>query len=276
MPPVENTLRPVSQAYGERVPAGYALQVGEIDVLVVSDGVLPLPAAAMQNNADMQEAFGWPLNVMVARSGEQTILVDAGLGGQFEGFPRGGQFPRRLDAAGIQLESITDVVITRMHMDHVGGLLADAVKQRLSPDVRVHVAAAEVASWAVREPVPVTRPTTAARFLDMYWKQLRSFEDRFEVAPGVEVRLAGGYSPGYSVVDLHSGGMRLMFAGDAMFPVAFGNPDWQKEPAPVRRLFQELADNGGLLVAAHLAFPSMGRVAVNGDAFRWVPVFWDF
>ena len=30
---------------GELVPSRYALRVGEIDVLVVSDGVLPMPAA---------------------------------------------------------------------------------------------------------------------------------------------------------------------------------------------------------------------------------------
>ena len=36
----------------ELVPSRYALQVGEIDVLVVSDGVLPLPTATLATNAD--------------------------------------------------------------------------------------------------------------------------------------------------------------------------------------------------------------------------------
>src|SRR3546814_3336660 len=67
------------------------------------------------------DAFDWPLNVLVVRSGDQTILVDAGLGGEFPGFPRAGQFPQRLAAAGIDLASVTDVVLTHMHMDHVGG-----------------------------------------------------------------------------------------------------------------------------------------------------------
>ncbi|MEH2492245.1 hypothetical protein V1280_008184 [Bradyrhizobium sp. AZCC 2230] len=30
-----------------------------------------------------------------------------------------------------------------------------------------------------------------------------------------------------------------------------------------------------MMVATHMPFPSVGHVAVAGDAFRWVPVFWD-
>lgn len=289
----------------ELVPSRYALRIGEIEVLVVSDGVLPLPTATMATNASPadlatwlddnflpRDAFDWPLNVMVARSGAQTILVDAGLGGQFAGFPRAGQFPQRLAAAGIDLESVTDVVITHMHMDHVGGLLVDDVKRRLRPDVRIHVSATEVEFWTSPDfsntvmptPVPDVLRSTAASFYNEYRDRLQIFEDRHEVAPGVVVRLTGGHTPGHSVVDLASGGERLMFAGDAMFLVAFDHPGWYngfehdpEESARVRiGLFRELAQNGGLLVAAHLPFPSVGRVAADGDAFRWVPVIWDY
>jgi glyoxylase-like metal-dependent hydrolase (beta-lactamase superfamily II) len=301
--PATQAAAPVPQQ--ELVPSRYALQVGEIDVLVVSDGVLPLPTTTMATNAapadlatwldDMfmpREMFDWPLNVLVARSGEQIILVDAGLGGQFPGFPRAGQFPQRLAAAGIDLSFVTDIVITHMHMDHVGGLLVDGVKQRLRPDVRIHVAAEEVAFWAVPDfshtvmpkPVPPVLRETATRFLELYQDNLRIFRDRHDVAPGVSVRLTGGHTPGHSVVDLVSGGERLLFAGDAMFPVAFDHPEWQNgfehDPEAAARvrfaLFRELAENSGLLVASHLPFPSVGRVAADGDRFRWVPVIWDF
>jgi glyoxylase-like metal-dependent hydrolase (beta-lactamase superfamily II) len=302
---VDNTLRPASQGSEELVPSRYGLRVGEIDVLVVSDGVLPLPTKTMATNVDPadlanwldqmfmpRDAFDWPLNVLVVRSGDRTILVDSGLGSQFPDFPRAGQFPLRLAAAGIDLASVTDVVITHMHMDHVGGLLVDGVKERLRPDVRIHVAAAEVEFWAspdfshtsMPSPVPDVLRSTATRFLNEYHKQLRIFEDEYEVAPGVVVRLTGGHTPGHSVVDLTSGGERLTFAGDAVFPVGFDHPEWHngfehdpEESARVRvRLFRELAESGGLLVATHLPFPSVGRVAVDGDVFRWVPVIWDY
>lgn len=302
---VDNTPRPASHSHEELVPSRYALKVGDIDVLVVSDGVLPLPAATMATNAAPAELadwldhmflppdkFDWPLNVLVVRSGAQTILVDAGLGSQFPGFPRAGQFPSRLEAAGIDLAAVTDVVLTHLHMDHVGGLLADGVKERLRADVRIHVTDAEVKFWAapdfsrtvMPEAVPPVLRATATQFLAAYGDRLQVFQETHEVAPGVVARRTGGHTPGHCVVDLASGGKRLMFAGDAVFPVNFEHPGWKngfehdpEEASRVRdRLFAELVANGGLLVAAHLPFPSLGRVMADGAAFRYVPLFWDY
>ncbi|KQO69365.1 MBL fold metallo-hydrolase [Methylobacterium sp. Leaf111] len=290
----------------ELVPSRYAVRIGEIDVLVVSDGVLPLPTKMLGHNVepavravwlkDMflpQDAFDWSLNVVLVRSGDQTILIDAGLGLDPNlNLPRAGQLVRRLDAVGIDLGSVTDVVLTHMHMDHVGGLLVDGVKERLRSDLRIHVAAAEVRFWEAPDFTHVNMPegfpealrAAAQRFAREYRSQIRLFEEEHEVAPGVVVLRTGGHTPGHSVVRLASGGDRLTFAGDAVFSVGFEHPDWHngfehdpEEAERVRvRLLRELAATGEQLIATHLPFPSVGRVAVDGDAFRWIPVFWDY
>lgn len=300
------TSRPGRPARDELVPSRYAVRVGEIDVLVVSDGVLPLPTAMLAHNAnpavraawldDMflpPDAFDWALNVVVVRSGGQTILIDAGLGLDPDlHLPRAGQLIKRLEAAGIDLSSVTDVVLTHMHMDHIGGLLVDGVKDRLRPDLRIHVATAEVKFWESPDFSQTSMPpgfpdairSTAKRFMKDYRSHLRLFEEQYEVAPGVVVYRTGGHTPGHSVVRLASGGKGLTFAGDAVFTVGFEQPDWHNgfehdpnEAARVRiRLLRELAETGEMLVATHLPFPSVGHVAVDGDVFRWVPVYWDY
>lgn len=302
-PSIASQARPVSE---DLVPSRYVQRVGDIDVMVISDGVLPLPTKMLAHNADPSvraawlhdmflppDAFDWALNVVVVRRGDQTILIDAGLGADPDlHLPRAGQLIRRLEAAGIELSDVTDVVLTHLHMDHIGGLLIDGVKQQLRPDLRIHVAAAEVKFWespdfsrtAMPPGFPDALRSTAKRFVKEFRGQLRTFEEKQEVAPGVIVTRTGGHTPGHSVVRVASGGDALTFAGDAIFAVGFEQPDWHngfehdpEEAARVRvRLLRELAETGEMLVATHLPFPSVGRVAIDGEAFRWVPVFWDY
>jgi glyoxylase-like metal-dependent hydrolase (beta-lactamase superfamily II) len=284
---LDMTSHPVRSGPDELVPSRYALKVGEIEVLVVSDGVLTLPGAMLGHNADPAvraawlndmflppDVLEWALNVVVVRSGGRTILVDAGLGSDPNlNLPRAGRLALRLEEAGIDLSSVTDVVLTHMHMDHIGGLLVDGVRERLRKDLRVHVAAAEVKFWAAPDFSRVSMPpgfpdalrSAANRFLNEYQSQLRPFDEKYEVVPGVVVSRTGGHTPGHSVVRLASGGDRLTFAGDAVFAVGFEHPDWYngfehdpEEATRVRvRLLRELAAAREPLVATHLPFPSV-------------------
>jgi len=289
----------------DAVPSRYPLKVGDIDVLVVSDGVLSLPGPMLGHNADpairtawFEEKFlpsdelEWALNVIVVQSGDRTILIDAGMGAAFPELPRAGRTIQRLEAAGIDLTTVTDVVIPHLHMDHIGGLLIPGVKARLPADLRIHVAEAEVKFWASPDFSQVSMPTgfpdalrqTASRFLEEYRSQLHTFKESHEVAPGVLVTRIGGHTPGHSVVRLASRGERLTFAGDAVFPVGFDHPEWYngfdhypEEAARVRvALLQELAANREALVATHLSFPAVCHVAIDGNVFRWVPGPWEY
>ena len=79
------TSRPDRPVLDELVPSRYALRVGEIDVMVVSDGVLSLPGAMLGHNVDpvvraawLEDMFlppdvlEWALNVVLVRGGGRT------------------------------------------------------------------------------------------------------------------------------------------------------------------------------------------------------------
>ena len=92
------------------VPSRYAVRVGEIDVLVVSDGVLSLPGAMLGHNVDPAvrkvwfddmflppDVLEWALNTVVVRSGGRTILMNSGIGGAFPDLRRAGLWAQRLE-----------------------------------------------------------------------------------------------------------------------------------------------------------------------------------
>ena len=300
----EVSTRPRTQL-DELVPSRYAVKVGDIEVIVISDGVLAPPAESMATNADAKslnawlddrllphDSFGWALNAVVVKTPKQTILIDSGLGEEYPDFPRAGHLIQRLEAAGVRLGSVTDVVLTHMHFDHVGGLLAHGVKQQLRSDLRMHLSATEAKFWEKPDFSKTAMPPDLADlarkasldFLKEYSSYLHFFEREAQVADGVTVSLTGGHTPGHSVVRVESGNDKLMFGGDAIFPVSFEHPEWHngfehdpEEATRVRlRLMAELAASGSWLVSTHMPFPSVGRVVAAGDLYRWVPVQWDY
>ncbi|MBB6427118.1 MBL fold metallo-hydrolase [Sphingopyxis sp. JAI128] len=303
---INTILKSDGPAIDEPVPSRYALNVGDIEILVISDGILPIPSHVLAHNVEPdvlddwldaqflpREIAEWPLNVLVVRSGDQVILVDAGLGMDPNlKLEKAGRLVQRLEAAVIALSSITDVVITHMHMDHIGGLVIDGTHERLRSDLRVHVAAAEVEFWKdpdfsktlMPQGFPDALRATAKRFMEQYGSQIRTFETEAQVAPGVTAQLTGGHTPGHCIVRVASRGDRLTFVGDAIFQVGFEQPEWfngfehdPEEAARVRiGLLRQFAETREAFVATHLPFPSIYHVAMAGDAFRAVPAVWDY
>lgn len=289
----------------ELVPSRYAVNVGDIEVIVISDGVVAPPAESIATNADTNnlnawlddrllahDTFSWGLNAVVVKTPEQTILIDSGLGEEYPDFPRAGHLIQRLAAAGVELGSVTDFVLTHMHFDHVGGLLANGVKQQLRSDLRVHLSAREAKFWEQPDFSKTAMPPALADlarkasldFLREYSSSLHLFDPEAKVADGVTVTVTGGHTPGHSVVRVQSREDKLMFGADAIFPVSFDHPEWHngfehdpEEATRVRlRLMAELAASGSWLVSTHMPFPSVGRVVAAGDLYRWVPAQWDY
>ncbi|MEM1166331.1 MAG: MBL fold metallo-hydrolase [Planctomycetota bacterium] len=293
--------------------AMYPHMIGEVELTVISDGTFGIPPAFLASGESDEPVRAWlraqsmpedvvtsPLNVWLVRvpggaGGERVMLIDTGAGA-LDTFGTGvGRLFGHLDRAGIDPLAITDLAMTHLHTDHIGGALMAAERGLFSESLRVHVARVELEFWggdttamfATHRVGPEigTGLTGAARtFIEAYGSRIAPFDDGAEIAPGVTAHLTPGHTPGHAGFRIESGGRSAMILGDAVNLSTFDNPEWEfffdTEPeAGVRTrraLLGELCEHGELVTATHVSFPALGRVttAPGGERFRFNPITW--
>lgn len=102
---------------------------------------------------------------------------------------------RALEAAGISPESITDVVITHAHHDHMEGV-------RHYPRATVHIQREEYEAGRRYLPDSLS---------------VRLFEEEHALCDGVRVLKIGGHTRGSSIVELWDGEARFVVCGDECY-----------------------------------------------------------
>ena len=125
----------------QKVQSGYLhVMVGKFEVTAISDGTVDLPIEKLlkepvnvTKTALKRSFLEVPTetsdNAYLINTGEKLILVDTGAGQLFG--PTLGKLASNVRAAGYELDQIDDIVLTHLHPDHVGGLMANG--QRAFP-----------------------------------------------------------------------------------------------------------------------------------------------
>ena len=278
--------------------APFRRKVGAIEVVVISDGTLNVPlslalpetpaaeaAALLTSHGLPAEGMPPQINVTLVRTGGETILIDAGSGGNFQ--PTAGKLAENMEAAGIDPASVSKVVFSHAHADHLWGAIDEFDEERF-PKASYLIAAPEWDHWI--------DPSTAATAPD--WLKgmalgsariLKRIESKIErrkagdaVGPGLAYVESAGHTPGHMAVMVESQGERLLIGGDVLThpAISFAKPDWRMradrdhERAVVtrKRMLDQLATDRLPLVGFHLPWPGHGRVERSGTAYRFVPV----
>ena len=87
-----------------------------------------------------------PLNPTVFKNGNRVVLIDTGMGPAASAQnPNFGHLTKNLAAAGFDPATVTDVVISHFHADHINGLLNGA--ELTYPKAQVWVPATEWKYW---------------------------------------------------------------------------------------------------------------------------------
>ncbi len=280
-----------------QAPGYYRMMLGDFEITALSDGTVDLPMDKLLTNikpgvldkalsrAYLKAPVESSVNAYLINTGSKLVLVDTGAAGLFG--PTLGKLMASLKAAGYQPEQIDDVMITHLHPDHVGGLMAG--DKRAFPNAVVHVAKAEADFWlsadnmkkAPAEMQSMFQQATAA--LTPYSKadKLKTFEGDTELVPGIKTLATPGHTPGHTLYAVESKGQKLVLWGDLMHlaAVQFADPsvtiqfdsDSKAAAAQRQKAYADAAKQGYWVAAAHLPFPGIGHVSAEGKGYVWFP-----
>lgn len=262
----------------------HALQVGDISLTVLNDGGFTLPAEYFFNvpgtvAAGLGETVNIGANIWFLRAGERRILVDTGSAEALKQmFPETGQAWDDVLA-----ENHTDIVLTHMHADHLGGLADGTV----FPGAKIHVSRPEWDFWT-QEGLADAVPEDQRPMIMMIQEVAAGVADRVvlhdsfsELAPGVVLEPLPGHTPGHIGLRVGSGDDTLLIIGDAIITetLQFANPeisyaldgDATQAVSTRTALLEDCAETGLAIAATHFAFPGIGRVTKGDNEFRYVP-----
>lgn len=271
--PQETIIAGESVVLPENMKQGYVqtIPVGEISVLGIVDSPHVFEAREIREfdkYPDARQAmpngkFQAVVKTYLVKSGNKLVLVDSGWGIE-QG--RNGRTLEILEKQGIKPGDVTDVILTHMDIDHLGGLVRKS--KAVYPNAKVHVSRPELAAWKAGN-VSRSAPEIAKdhEMLNAYGGRVVAFDFDEEILPGIKARSATGHTPGHTVYDVTSGNDGLTIVGDMLhvWPIQMRHPDISTiydtvpQAAEAReKTFARIAAENRKIAGMH--FPQVGKL----------------
>lgn len=272
------------------------LRIGRLTVTALTDGFLDAPydsfpgrdAATVERQAVAQFSarpggVRFMFNQYLVEDGQRRLLIDAGPAGALG---QTGALPAALAALGLRREQIDAVIVTHMHEDHLGGLVAG--NRRAFPNAELYIDRRDVAHWTdagKRNGAPDYLQNSFRLSADVarLYPQLQAIDGARQIMPGVTTVDLTGHTPGHIGVRIEDGGQSLIMVSDMLFPVVHPQATdvgfvYEQDRAAAQamraRFFPQAAAEGALIAATHMPFPGLGRIVADRGEMRWQPAAW--
>ncbi|SIT54873.1 putative Lactamase [Mesorhizobium prunaredense] len=289
----------------------YRFSIGDLKATVISDGYgnVPFwPIFAANQPASVAEPFlkenhlnpapQFTNNLLVVDTPTDRVLVDTGFGDVLG--PGSGRFPYlvpNLARAGIAPESITVVIISHIHLDHVAGVVTKS-GSHVFPNARYVFVDDELSYWtgnrfeadinASKAPDEFKKAAIYApkTYLPPLRQRMQVVRPGAEVVPGITLIPAPGHSPAHTAIRFSSGNAQFIHMADVAHRSDSGlqHPDWSvifdfdgdQAIATRKRILGEVAADRTLVMGYHFPFPGLGYVEAAGSAYRWNAIPWSW
>lgn len=188
-------------------------------------GVVPKTMWEKVYPADEKNLCKFAIRNLLIVTEERRILIDTGIGDkQDEKFLKHyfleghHSIVKSIEEAGFKAEEITDVVLTHMHFDHVGGAVK-LTDNKLVPtfqNATYHVSKQQW-EWA-EEPNPRERPSFIKDNIQplLDHKVVNFISDTTKLVPGVTLRLFNGHTAGLIVPYIKYKENTIVYTGDLL------------------------------------------------------------
>lgn len=222
-----------------------------------------------------EDAWRLPCGSFLVRAEGTTILVDTGVGppGLWDWTAEDeALLPAALDGLGVARDDVDVVLLTHLHIDHLGWN-ADLEGAPYFPRARYVVHRDAVAFALTQSGRPHIR-----RCVEPFVDRFETVDGDLELTPGVNAFVAPGHYPGHMALRLSSGGEEAVLLADiAVHPALLANPDWvyvaDGDPsvcAETRRgVLPELLDRDILVACGHYPGSGIGRVVTRDGRVAW-------
>ena len=303
---------PVARGSARYQPHGagyYRFNIGNFKATVISDGYggVPFwPIFAANQPASATEGFlkenhldttlQITNNLLVVDTPTDRVLVDTGFGDVLG--PPSGQFPylvQNLRRAGLSPDSITMVIITHIHLDHVAGIITKS-RAHSFPKAKYVVVDDEWTYWTgnrweadintSKAPDEFKKAAiyAAKTYMPPIRKRMQAVRPGADIAPGISLVSAPGHSPSHTAIRFSSGTAELIHMADTAHRSDSGlqHPEWsiifdydpEQAIATRKRILSQVAADRTMVLGYHFAFPGLGYVEAAGSTFRWNSVPW--
>ncbi len=251
-----------------------------LDTAMLGDPKAFMPSVADQfisecaPTLDERGLFTLAVTIYLVESGGKRYLIDTGLGNRRRaGYPMG-HLDETLHEAGASVEDIDTVILTHLHIDHVGWNTvedADGNPKLFFPNANFLIQQNEWDFWMAPERLADPANAHLVQCVEPLKDQadIKFIVDETAIDKNLTFVSTPGHTPGHVAIGIYSGGERAILIGDASHhPIQLIHPDWSPsfDIDPVQsavtrdRLFEDVIAGDHLWLAGHWPFPGAGHL----------------